>query len=304
MKNDQVGLREADDIRRQVTKVLRGLGNPSPPLDLTQVRELLRLDREYYSTSDSSLLREMVSRVKVGIKQLALRPSLLIDVIKKADLHALYVPDKKRILISKDLPAAKHRWAEAHEIGHDLAEWHREFLFGDDETTLSTNCRETLESEANYGAGQLLFLQDRFVQEASDSAPSLKHVLQMAKSFGNSNTSTLWRFVEESNPGVPMVGLVFANPFRQESDFNHANPRVYCIESPEFRKRFAVAERKLLDHILGYIKARRGGPLGSAERSLHDVNGDAHPFRFESWSNTYEILSLGVWAGAVKSFAS
>src|SRR5690348_7356071 len=40
-----------------------------------------------------------------------------------------------------------------------------------------------------------------------------------------------------------------------DSDFNHANPRVYCIESPAFRKRFAVAERKLLDHVLGYIKA-------------------------------------------------
>ncbi len=50
MKNAVIGRLEAEDLREQVRKVLRGLGNPDPPLRLEEVRELLRLDRQYYSS--------------------------------------------------------------------------------------------------------------------------------------------------------------------------------------------------------------------------------------------------------------
>lgn len=66
MKNIQLGTRTVADIDAQVVKVLRGLGNPEPPIDLAVVRDLLRLDRQYYSTSDDGLLRETVSRLKVA----------------------------------------------------------------------------------------------------------------------------------------------------------------------------------------------------------------------------------------------
>jgi hypothetical protein len=49
-----VGLehRTVADIDGQVAKVLRGLGQPEPPIDLRVVRDLLKLDRGYYSTTD------------------------------------------------------------------------------------------------------------------------------------------------------------------------------------------------------------------------------------------------------------
>jgi hypothetical protein len=56
VKNVSLGHRTIADIDGQVTKVLRGLGNPEPPVDLRLVRELLKLDRGYYSTTDDSLL--------------------------------------------------------------------------------------------------------------------------------------------------------------------------------------------------------------------------------------------------------
>ena len=89
MKNHPIGEHEGEDLRKQVRKVLRGLGEPEPPLDLRDVRELLRLDLRYYSSEDDSYLREMVSRIKVGGKQLLLRPAMLLDVVKKAKLSAL-----------------------------------------------------------------------------------------------------------------------------------------------------------------------------------------------------------------------
>ncbi|MFX9158128.1 hypothetical protein ABTN80_21265, partial [Acinetobacter baumannii] len=63
MKNIQLGTRTVADIDAQVVKVLRGLGNPEPPIDLAVVRDLLRLDRQYYSTTDDGLLRETVSKL-------------------------------------------------------------------------------------------------------------------------------------------------------------------------------------------------------------------------------------------------
>ena len=97
MKNIRVGQREQQEIQRQVDKILHGLGNPDPPLDLREVRELLRLDRQYYNSRDNSALQEFVSKVRVGAMQLFLRPTLLLDVVRKANLSALWIPDRKRI---------------------------------------------------------------------------------------------------------------------------------------------------------------------------------------------------------------
>ena len=92
------------DIDLPVAKVLRGLGNPEPPLDLAQVRELLKLDRGYYSATNDGLLRETISRMKVAGKQLFLRPTLLKDAVTTLNLRALFLPDQRRILLDADLP--------------------------------------------------------------------------------------------------------------------------------------------------------------------------------------------------------
>jgi hypothetical protein len=133
----QLSTRTAADIEKQVQKILRGLGNPEPPLDLRVVRELLRLDRVYYSVSDDGALRETVSRMKVAGTQILERPTLLLDAVRKLSLRALYLPDRKRILLDSSLPALKHRWNEAHEIGHDVIPWHAGMMLGDNEFTLT-----------------------------------------------------------------------------------------------------------------------------------------------------------------------
>jgi hypothetical protein len=301
MKNKVVEGYEAEDLRLQVRKVLRGLGNPEPPLDLREVRELLALDRHFYNSKDDGALREVVSRVKIAGKQLALRPTLLFDVVRKASLSALWLPDRKRILIDQDLPPLKHRWAEAHEIGHSIAPWHARFLFGDSEEELKPSCHEKLENEANHVAGQLLFLQDRFSAEANDLPIALGSVLSLSKTFGNTLTSTLWRFVEETHPGLPMVGLVAKSPRNIQENTDLQEPRRYCIESPAFKKSFCcISEFELLNIIAGYCRPRRGGPLGDTETLLVDNNGEKHVFRFESFSNGYDTLTIGVYSRKVQ----
>lgn len=62
MKNILIDGHEAHDINKQIRKVIKGLGNPEPPLDLDEVLDLLNLDRGYYSSDDESAIQEVVSR--------------------------------------------------------------------------------------------------------------------------------------------------------------------------------------------------------------------------------------------------
>lgn len=298
MRNVSLGHRTVADIDAQVAKVLRGLGQPEPPIDLRVVRELLKLDRGYCSTTDDSLLRETFSRMKVAGLQVLLRPTILGDAVRSLSLKALYLPDQKRILLDKDLPLLKHRWNEAHEIGHDIIPWHAGMMLGDTELTLTPACHEIMEAEANYGAGQLLFLAHRLAMEATDSIPSLNLVRSPSKSFGNTMTSTLWRFVEQAHGGRPIVALVTGHPHptRRKSDFDAAQPCRYCVESPPFRERFGVLEETdLFTVIVAYCGSQGGGSLGQSEVVLYDRNGEPHLFGFETFFNRHDALTLGHW---------
>lgn len=299
MKIGRLQSRTAGDVDAQVLKVLRGLGGPTPPLDLLSVRELLKLDRGYYSSTDDGLLREVISRLKVGGLQILKRPTILLDAIRTLSLKALYLPDQKRILIDKDVPEIKHRWNEAHEIGHDIIPWHSGMMLGDNESTLTPSCHAQMESEANFAAGRLLFLGDRFTDESRGSPPSLDYVRSLSKTFGNTMTSTLWRFVEQAYPTTPLVALVTGHPHpsKRKPDFDPQNPCRYCIQSPAFGERFGVLDEKILfDTIVSYCGAQRGGQLGIRDVLLADNNGDRHVFSFETFFNRHEALTLGVWS--------
>jgi hypothetical protein len=297
VKNAVIGRLEAQDIRNQVTRVLRDLGDPEPPLRLDDVRELLRLDRQYYSSEDDGAVHEFVHKLRIAGKQILERPTRLLDVIKKARLSALWVPDRKRILIDSELPKLKHRWAEAHEVGHCLTPWHGEFLYGDSSEELDPSCQEKLEGEANYAAGQLLFVGERFAREANESQPALSAVLRLADQFGNTKTSTLWRFVEVAHAELPMVGIVSVGKAAELLATLEGRPHVrYCVESPAFKRRFPrTTEGELLQAVRSYCSQRRAGPLGCDEVLLRDGNGGEHVFLFESFSNGYDVLTLGTY---------
>lgn len=281
------------DIDAAVQRVLRDLGNPEPPLRLEDVRELLRLDKGFYSTRDDGAIREVVHKLKLAGKQVVARPALLKDVILKFNLRALFLPDRKRILIDSDLPDLKKRWSEAHEIGHDLVPWHADTMLGDDRATLTPACHEQIEAEANYAAGQMLFLQGRFVEEARSLKVGLNSVRTLNDRYGNTLTTTLWRYVELSDEA--WMGAVTCHPLRPAQDFLDSAPLRYFIRSRRFEERFStISETEVFRTIVSYCNDRSGGPLGAAEVPLSDDNGRVHVFRFETFFNRYDALTLGV----------
>lgn len=302
-KNLILSSKTAADIDRRVERVLRGLGNPEPPLRLEDVRELLKLDRGFYTANDPSLVREAVSRIRVGAIQILRRPTIILDVIEKMSLKALYLPDRKRILLDGALPAKKHRWNEAHEIGHSLLPWHEGMMYGDNAQTLLPGCLEHVEGEANYAAGRLLFLRDRFAEEVLSLTPNMAAIRRLHGVFGNTLSTTLYRFVETAGAERPIVGMITCHPHASRRPPNHdpARPCRHFIRSPAFAARFSRAlEAEIFEAVAGYCGRQSGGPLGEAELVLVCDNGERHVFRFETFFNRHDALTVGMWIKAYR----
>ncbi len=297
-KNRLLSSKTAQDIDHRVERVLKGLGNPEPPLRLEDVRHLLKLDRRFYTAQDTSVAQEAISRIRVATIQIYQRPTLVLDAIKNFSLKALYLPDRKRILLDGDVPEKKHRWNEAHEIGHSLIPWHDDIMHGDNAHTVSTDCHEQVEAEANFAAGRMLFLQERFIEEARALEPTLATVRQLHGKFGNTLSTTLYRFVELVGQDLPIVGMITDHPHvsRRPANHNASKPCRHFIQSPAFASRFGrMPEKDVFGAVVGYCGSQSGGPLGNSELILTDDNGDQHRFYFETFFNRYDALTLGVY---------
>ena len=128
--------------------------------------------------------------------------------------------------------------------------------------------------------------------------PTLDSLKTLAKKFGNTNTSTLWRCVEAWGNETLILGLVTAHPIERhrKSDFDPAEPCRHFIQSPLFAEHFStLKETTVFDEIVAYSQGGKGGPLGSADVLLTDDNGDDHIFEFESFSFYHSTLTICVY---------
>lgn len=292
-----VGEFEKREIRAQIDRILRDLGRPEPPLYLPDVRALLSLDLQYYSSSDPGLVTELGHRFKLLARKTL--PDLgkhLLGALAKSRLCAFWVPESSRILIDSSVPERKHRWIEGHEITHSVTIWHKHYLLGDNSQTLDPQCHAVLEAEANYGAGRLLFLQDQFSRDAQDLPLSFNSITQLSKRYGNSIVSTFWRTVEERDPGLPVFGIISVHPLHLTiGRHDGPEPWRYFIRSPTFRTQFtAVSPSDAYNLVTRAATNRKTGPVGVADGILPDANGDSWEFRIESFSTGHALLTLGV----------
>jgi hypothetical protein len=292
MRNTFLDVRTARDIDAVVSKILKGLENPEPPLNLDDVRALQQLDRQYYSSVDDGPLREFISKAYIGAKQVFLRPTLILDIVRKRSLKAVYLPDRKRILIDSSEPKLKWRWNETHEIIHAGVPWHQEAMFGDTELTLSPSCHKQIEAQANFGAGRLLFFQNQLRDFISLSTPNFALVEAIKKRYGNTLTSSLWRMIEALD--VPAVGLVGPPPWKVVA--TGAETCRYFIRSTKFIEQFMNVTEQ---HACGLLRTcssyRSGGPIADDDVVLVDDNGQKHIFHLESFFNRHEALTILIY---------
>jgi hypothetical protein len=292
---ESVGEHEKRDINAQVGRVLRDLGNPQPPLSLSDVRSLLSLDLQYYRSSDPGLVRELEHRFMFLARKII--PDFgkqILGALAKSKLCAFWVPESARILIDADVPKPKHRWIEAHEITHSLVAWHKHYLLGDNATTLDPACHAMLEAEANYGAGRLLFLQERFASESHDLDLSFESIKILAQRYNNSIVSTFWRAIEERDPGRPVFGVISIHPCHPTIGAHDGpQPWRYFIRSQAFRTQFANLSADLAYAAIHHcVTNRKTGPVALATFPFEDANGNAWEFQIECFSNGHALLTL------------
>lgn len=279
----------ARSIDARVEKILKDLGNPKPPLDLADVRALLKLDLRYYSTADTSWMTEKIHQLKVAGKQVLSKPSTILAVTKSLGLKGVLLVERRRILLDTEQPKPKLRWNEAHEITHDILPWHEGVAHGDTLETLMPSCHEQIEAEANYGAGKLLFCGDGFIEQVRSSPLSFELVRNMKGLFGNTMTTTLWRIVEATHHTA--FGIISVHPLTVTGDTD-SDVR-YFVRSPKFAAEFsATAAAAFFPYICAQCHGRRG-PVGDGTCFLADDNGTSRAFAFETFWNGYDALTLG-----------
>lgn len=298
MKNLILSNKTAHDIDNQIAKVLRGLGNPEPPLDISAVLYLLELDRTYYTSDDVGLLAEVTHRIRVAGKQILNRPSMLWEAIKSFDLKALYLPDQNRILIDQSLPKLKHRWNEAHEISHKIIPWHADMLLGDTTQTLSKGCHEQIEAEANHGAGSLLFMGEHFTRSANDCLPTFNNIISLSRLYGNTITTTLWRYIERSHDNLNMFGIISDHPHNPTDTPPTLTPCQHFIQSRSFAAQFADADVvSIFRQVTKCCSHKTRQIIGEGIIQIPNIDGQLFNFNIVIFSNTYQTLTLGVCSG-------
>jgi hypothetical protein len=301
MRSQILKARIRQDIQAKVERVLRELGYPEPPLRLEDVRGLLRLECSYFAAESDGLLKETFSKLRRAGKQVLRRPTILGVAIRKFGLRALYLPEGRRILIDESIPKPKHRWLEAHEIGHDLLPWHHEMLLGDDEVTPTAATHDKMEAEANFAAGSLLFLNEKFARECRDLPASIASAQKLRKRYGNTFTTTLWRMIEHAGEDRPIIGLVGRHP----RDFDNDEPTFrHFVPSAAFHRAFNIPGVDLLTReVRAYCQGKRG-PIGRGEVIIAAKDGKRHVFQFETFYNGYDALTLGVHVREVPAMIS
>jgi len=306
MNGEQAGELERRDIRDQIDRILQDLGSPDPPLKLEDVRSLLSLDIQYYTSSDPGLVSELIHRFRLLVGKTI--PDLgrhLQVALSKSKLCAFWIPAPARIMLDSDVPKPKHRWIEAHEVIHSIVPWHKKFLLGDNAQTLDPTCHAVLEAEANYGAGRLLFFNDRFGVEARDVDLSFKSIQLLKRRYGNSMVSTFWRIVEDRNPDEPVFGLISVHPHYPEIG-SHGGPKPwrYFIRSVAFARQFSkISPGAVFEIIKTHASHRRAGPIFAAEDVITDDLGAERVIELESFSTTHAVLTLG-YATRVRSLTA
>jgi Zn-dependent peptidase ImmA (M78 family) len=195
----------------------------------------------------------------------------------------------RRIYIDPQLHDSRKTFVTYHEVVHRIAPWQHITYTEDDDLTLSLECSALFESEANYGAAEILFQCDRFETEARDYAVSIASALHLSQRYDASCHSSLRRFVERSHR--PCLLLVLKPTSREHSDGKRSFFVSYPIPSTPFTLQFGEPLNLAFinpDHELGGI-LNNGS---SGEIILPDLKGFSRSCNVECFSNKYHLFVL------------
>lgn len=176
-----------------------------------------------------------------------------------------------------------------HEVIHKVLPWQKINVTQDDRFTLSDECSDLFEAEANYGAADTLFQCERFEDEARDYSLSIESPLYLSTKYDSSCHAALRRFAERNHR--PCLLMVLTETLRESADGQKSYFVVYSIASVPFTNEFGdPLNSKFVNpgHVLNDV-LNNGG---DGEIVLSDIKGFSRSCIVQTFSNTFKMFAL------------
>lgn len=267
----------ANSISAEVRRLLRaaevGGRLPTPKPDILECARLVEtgsLDLEEYELSRIERLTESFHRAW-------------------GKIHGFFDRKTEEIYVDPQLHESKRIFVTYHEVSHKILPWQRVHYTEDDDATLSSGCEVLFESEANYGAAEIMFQCDRFELEARDFELSVSSALHLAEKYDASCHSSLRRFVERNHRSCLLLVL---KPTRRVNLNVAVSYRIsHSIPSNAFTLQFGDP----IATVFINPEEELGGILNTGsdgEMSLSDLKGFSVPCTVEVFTNQYQHFAM------------
>jgi uncharacterized protein DUF955 len=284
-----------------VKKLPVQIATPNSAPDVTdEVRRLLRAAgvRNQLPTPKTDILA-CARLVESGELDLADYEATMIDktvgFFHKAFSKVLGFLDRRSEIIYVDpsIHDSRKLFVTYHEVAHSILPWQHIVYTEDDDSTLgaewTSECKNHFESEANFGAAELLFQCERFEDEAKDHALSIESALYLANKYDASCHAALRRFVERNHR--PCLLLVLKKTSRENADGKASYFVAYSIPSSPFTAEFGEPlDMKFVNPHEHLGKILNNGDHGKIV--LSDLKGFSRTCMVESFSNHFRIFVL------------
>ncbi len=194
----------------------------------------------------------------------------------------------KEIYVDPRIHPNKRNFVTYHEVTHKILDWQRVIYTEDEHFTLIPECRNIFESEANYGAAEILFQCETFQEMARDYNISVASVLHLANCFDASAHATIRRFVERHHQ--PCAVLVLKPTRLIHDDGVQSYVLCYPIASTSFLTSFGMPFRNRFinpgDKICDILNA---GECDSI--LLGDLNSKSREYVVEPFNSGYSTFA-------------
>jgi hypothetical protein len=209
----------------------------------------------------------------------------------KAVSKVLGLLDRRSNIIYVDprIHDSRKQFITYHEVTHKVLGWQKITVTEDDRLTLSAECENLFEAEANYGAADILFQCERFEDEARDYDLSIESALYLSNRYNSSCHSALRRFVERNHR--PCLLIVLTTTSREYMNGQTSYYVVYSIPSVPFTNEFGEPlNLKYVNpgHELGEILNNSG----HGEIALPDIKGFLRTCVVQAFSNKFNTFVL------------
>lgn len=201
---------------------------------------------------------------------------------------------KRRVnYIAPEPATARQNWVKLHELGHQCLPWQKEAMtFVEDNMSLSLECEEEFEKEANAFAGEILFQGDTFLDALSSLRPDFNTVFHLANHFGASRHSAARQLALESDEPLALVSY-----YKSKRHISVEGKPTLILgrahsASKKLLKKYPMLQlpQYVLPNHPWYSALTEGVQSGVIQLDLGD--GSHTSFMWESWWNTYNLLII------------